>query len=85
MDVTPKMRLIANANILWFDSIKPLQQFVFQKSIDQHIGEDLSLGLEFRPLLNNNVIVLCGAAVFCPANGFRQLYNRFREARGSLG
>ena len=31
------------------------------------------------------MIVLAGASAFCPANGFRQLYDRFRKERGPLG
>ncbi|HKB04523.1 MAG TPA: hypothetical protein VKD90_20030, partial [Gemmataceae bacterium] len=85
LDITPRLRSINNANFLWFDKTAVLRQFVFQDGIDREIGLDLSSGLEYRPLLNNNVIVLCGAALFCPANGFRQLYNRFREPRGALG
>jgi hypothetical protein len=85
MDITPQLRSINNANFLWFDKTAVLRQFVFQDGIDREIGLDLSTGLECRPLLNNNVIVVLGAAVFCPANGFRQLYNRFREPRGALG
>ena len=39
------------------------------------------------PMSGRNAVdaFLAGAAVFCPANGFRQLYNRFREERGPLG
>ena len=84
-DITPSLRSINNANFLWFDKTNVLRQFLFQDGIDREIGLDLSTGIEYRPLLNNNVIVVAGAAVFCPANGFRQLYNRFREERGPLG
>ena len=51
----------------------------------ESIGLDLSSGIEYRPLLNNNVIILAGASAFCPSNGFRQLYNRFRSDRTTLG
>src|SRR5262249_45997135 len=54
-DVTPKLRLISNANVLWFDDVAVLRQFVFQQNIDRFIGVDLSLGMEYRPLLSNNI------------------------------
>jgi len=83
-DITPKLRSITNANFLLFDKTNVLEQFVFQDKLDRPIGLDLSSGIEYRPLLNNNVIFVMGAAALFPANGFRQLYNRFRESRGTL-
>lgn len=85
LDITPECRSINNANFLWFDKTNVLRQYVFQEGIDREIGLDLSSGIEYRPLLNNNVIILAGAAAFFPANGFRQLYNQFRNERGPLG
>ena len=73
-DVTPKMRLIQNTNFLYFDSTKVLQQFVFQDDISRSIGTDLSLGMEYRPLLNNNVVISAGAAALFPGAGFQDLY-----------
>ena len=32
-DMTPKLRLISNANFLWFDQTEVLEQFVFQSDI----------------------------------------------------
>jgi hypothetical protein len=74
-EVTPKLRLISNANFLWFDSTNVLEQFVFQDKIHRTIGTDLSLGAEYRPYLNNNVIIDGGIAGLIPAQGFRDLYN----------
>jgi hypothetical protein len=85
LDITPSCRSINNANFLWFDKTNVLRQFVFQGGLDREIGLDLSSGIEYRPLLNNNVIILAGAAVFCPSSGFRQLYDQFRHERGPLG
>ena len=72
--MTPKLRMINNANFLWFDKTAALQTFVFQGKLDRDIGVDLSSGIEYRPLLSNNIIVLAGAACLLPSNGFRQLY-----------
>jgi hypothetical protein len=85
LDLTTKLRSVNNVNFLWFDKTNVLEQYVFQNHIDREIGFDLSSGVEYRPLLNNNVIIVAGAAALLPANGFRQLYNRFREERGPLG
>jgi hypothetical protein len=83
-DVTPKLKFITNANFLWFDHTDVLQQFVFQRDIEQHIGTDLSVGLEYRPYLNNNVIVVGGFATLLPGDGFRDLYNGLRDNADAL-
>jgi hypothetical protein len=74
-EVTPELRLINNANFMWFDKTAVLEQFVFQGNLDRQIGVDISTGVEYRPLLNNNVIFLFGVSSLIPANGFKQLYN----------
>jgi hypothetical protein len=76
VDVTPKLKVINNYNLLWFDKTNVLEQFVFQNHIDRFIGGDLSVGLEYRPLLSNNVIVRGGLATLVPGSGFRDLYDR---------
>jgi hypothetical protein len=79
VDVTPKIKVINNYNLLWFDKTAVLQQFLFQGDIDRFIGADLSMGIEYRPLLNNNVIVQFGLATLIPGEGFRDLYNRLNN------
>ena len=74
-DVTPKLRIVNNANYMMFDKTNVLEQFVFQGKIQREIGVDLSSGIEYRPLLTNNVIFLGGVSTLLPANGFKQLYN----------
>jgi hypothetical protein len=74
-DLTPKLKMINNYNFLWFDETPVLEQFVFQGKVHHAIGADLSMGLEYRPLLNNNVIVTMGVSTLIPAQGFKDLYN----------
>ncbi|HEY2759253.1 MAG TPA: hypothetical protein VGI75_00880, partial [Pirellulales bacterium] len=59
-DVTPKLRLISNVNFLWFCQPQVLEALLFQQDIDRFIGTDLSLGFEYRPHLNNNIIIVGG-------------------------
>lgn len=73
-ELTPKTRLVTNANYLQFDSVRVLQAFTFQNQIRRDIGVDLSAGLEYRPLLNDNVILTGGYACLIPGGGFRDLY-----------
>ena len=85
VEITPKLRSVNNANVLWFDAINPLQQFVYQGDLNRFIGVDLSTGLEYRPLLSNNVIFRGGLAALVPGQGFRELFDRKdRENPGLL-
>ena len=77
-DLTPKLKLISNVNFLWFQETEVLQQFTFQDHIDTEIGTDLSLGLEWRPLLNNNILIIGGVSGLLPGPGFEDLYNPLR-------
>jgi hypothetical protein len=76
LDLTPKARMFNNFNLLWFDKTNVLEQFLAKPHIDRFVGGDLSTGVEYRPLLNNNVIVTLGAAVLIPGQGFKELYDR---------
>ncbi|MBC7854228.1 MAG: hypothetical protein IAF94_12405 [Pirellulaceae bacterium] len=73
-EITPKFRTIANVNLLWFDQTEALEQFVFQGDITNFIGGDLSLGAEYRPRLNNNIIIVGGISALVPGAGFQDLF-----------
>jgi hypothetical protein len=83
-DVTPRLRSINNANVLFFDKTSSLETFTFQGHIDRFIGVDLSSGVEYRPRLNNNAIFMGGLATLIPGSGFKQLYNRKNSGVPSL-
>jgi hypothetical protein len=74
-EVTQRLRLIGNVNFLWFNQTEVLRTFVFQDRIATNIGADLSLGFEYRPRLNNNILFIGGASCLIPGEGFRDLYN----------
>jgi hypothetical protein len=84
VDITPRLRLITNANFLWFEDTAVLRTFVFQDKIDQHIGTDLSAGFEYRPLLSNNAIFNIGVATLIPGQGFHDLFDNIRDSRAPL-
>ena len=75
-EITPKVKIITNVNYLWFDSTNVLEQFTFQDRIDPDIGLDSSIGMEYRPLLNDNVIMLFGFSNLIPGSGFVDLFGR---------
>ena len=76
-DVAPRLKLITNANFLWFDNTNVLARFLFDGRIDRFIGYDLAAGLDYRPLLNENVSFIVGASVLIPGQGFMDIYNNF--------
>ena len=86
-EVTPKLRALLNGSYLRFITTQPLQHFLQQPNIGQNIGFDFSLGLVYRPLLSNNIILTGGVAAFVPGNGFRDaltsetLFQGFLNAR----
>lgn len=73
-EVTPKLKVITNASYLQFADTKTLQVLLHDDKIGRDIGFDLSVGIQYRPLLTNNVIFTFGAAALIPANGFRDIY-----------
>lgn len=75
MDLTPKLKMVHNVNLLWFESTKVLEPYVFQGRLQRFIGTDLSVGFEYRPLLHNNVIVTAGVSGLVPGAGFKGIYN----------
>jgi hypothetical protein len=83
-DLTPKLRLVNNCNLLGFDSTNVLQQFLFQNKIHRFIGTDLSMGVEYRPLLSNNIIFNGGISALVPGQGFHDIYDPIAGRVGTL-
>ncbi len=84
VDLTPKIKWINNYNLLWFDKTAVLETYLFQGNIDRFIGADLSSGIEYRPLLNNNVVFEFGIATLIPGKGFKDLYDQFNHPVNAL-
>jgi hypothetical protein len=74
VDLTPKMKTFFQANYIRFQHTQPLQQILFQDRIRNEVGWDLSLGLRWRPLLTDNIIVNMGGAVLVGGDGFKDIY-----------
>jgi hypothetical protein len=76
-ELTPKCKLITNANVLFFDSTNVLEHFLFAGRLDNFIGTDVSMGIEYRPLLSENLNFMLGLSGLVAGQGFRDLYNNF--------
>lgn len=73
-DLTPKLKAFANFNYLRFERTEALEQLLFQAPIRHSIGQDLGLGVEYRPPLSENIVLTGGASALQPGNGFRDIY-----------
>lgn len=74
-ELTPKLRTSVNANALWFAQTEALELFLNQNDIDQYIGSEVNLAVQYRPLLNNNVILTVGGSLFFPGQGFKDTFD----------
>jgi hypothetical protein len=72
-EITTKMRATFNVNYLRFHHTETMQRLLFQGEIDRAIGFDYSAGLQYRPALNDNVLLTGGVSVFQPGRGFKQI------------
>ncbi len=72
-ELTPKLKAILNFNYLWFAATEPLQYVLHQPKVRSTIGTDYSVGLIYRPLLNQNIVLSGGLAYFIPGGGFKDI------------
>jgi len=73
-DLTPKLRSFLNANYILLAQTAPIETALLTSSQSNEIGEDLSLGFQYRPFLTDNIIVSAGFGVLIPGSGYRDIY-----------
>ncbi|GGZ14043.1 hypothetical protein [Novosphingobium colocasiae] len=74
-DLTPQLRISANANHLWFENTTTLQTLRNEGSIPRNIGWDLSSAAIWRPNANQNIVLRLSGAALLPGAGFRDLFD----------
>lgn len=74
IDVTPKVRGFLNANYIRFMETDPIKTALLTDKVDREVGWDLSLGIQYRPLLTDNIIVSAGFGTLLPGAGYRDIY-----------
>jgi hypothetical protein len=72
-DLTPKIRLSGNVNLLGFARTEPLEAILSRSSIHHAIGIEAGTGARWRPYLTNNVAINAGFSVLRGGAGFRDL------------
>ena len=76
LDVTPKLKTFLNLNYIRFAETDPLRTALLTDKINRELGLDLSLGLQYRPFLTDNVILSAGWGVLLPGRGYKDIYRR---------
>jgi hypothetical protein len=71
--LTPKLKTVTNLSYLRFARADVLRQLTGDFAIDNRIGTDLSVGLKFRPLLNENLNYVVGVSALFPQGGYARL------------
>lgn len=74
-DLTPKLKAVLNLNYLHFHHTEPLELLLFQPGIRKGIGFDYGIGVSYRPLLNENIILVAGYSSLIPGPGLRDIYS----------
>jgi hypothetical protein len=74
MDLAPEWRLIGNMNWLSFGDTSSLQVLRNQARISRDIGLDMSLAVQYRPFMSQNLIFNFSMAWLQPGDGYRQLF-----------
>ena len=80
-DLTPTLRVSANANHLWFANTTVLQTLRNEGSIPRDIGWDLSAAAVWRPKANQNLVFRLSGAMLAPGAGFRDLFDNLNGHR----
>ncbi|MCX6938846.1 MAG: hypothetical protein NTU80_13330 [Verrucomicrobia bacterium] len=74
IEVTPKVRAFVNANHISLARTEAIQTALLTNQVHSDFGLDFSLGLQWRPLLTDNIILSAGYALFLPGRGFDDIY-----------
>jgi len=74
IEITPKLKGFANFNFLRFMRTEPIEYILFQSPIHHTIGDDLGIGVQYRPPLSENLVLTGGASMLQPGQGFRDIY-----------
>lgn len=76
LDLTPTLRVSANANHLWFANTAVLAVLRNEGSIPRSIGMDYSVSAIWRPRMTQNIVVRGSAAMLAAGRGFRDLFTQ---------
>jgi hypothetical protein len=73
--ITPKLRSSININYARFNRTEVLEAVLFQSRVRHGIGVDSGLGLQYRPLLSENIVITVGIGTLLPGGGFNDIFD----------
>src|SRR5204862_6804894 len=73
-DITPKLKAFLNANYNCAATTDVTKQVLYTNHANNDIGLDCSLGLQWRPLLTENIILSAGFGVLVPGEGYKDIF-----------
>jgi hypothetical protein len=76
VELTPKLRGFANVSYLRFVHTDSLRALLFQDPIHPAIGFDYGVGVQYRPPLSDNIVVVAGIAALALGRGMQDIYTR---------
>jgi hypothetical protein len=74
MALTPKTIFEANYAYVRFNHTEPLRAAAGGRNVSNEVGHEFNAGVTWRPLLNEQVIVFAGGAVFLPGQGIKDTF-----------
>ena len=80
-DLTPQIRVVGNVSSLRFVNTSVLGVLRNQSPPSKNLGVDVSLGIQYRPFMSQNIVFNASAAALLPGNGLKQLYDE--DKRGA--
>lgn len=80
-DLSPEVRVSANANHLWFEDTTVLETLRVEGSIPQDIGYDLSIAAIWRPNTTQNLVFRLSGAALVAGDGYQDLFDNLDSDR----
>ena len=84
-EITPKLRALTNVSYIQFDDSQVLKQLLHDNKLGTTLGIDYSIGIQYRPFLNNQWIFNAGFAAFQPLGGYKDLFESDMQYSVFLG
>ena len=76
VELTPKLRGFANVSYSRFVDTSSLELLLFQGDIPSSIGIDYGGGVQYRPPLSDNIVLVGGIAAMKLGKGLKDIYTR---------
>ncbi len=74
MDLMPTLKLFLNANYIRMADTASVNFALHTNNVTPEVGWDLSAGVQYRPLLTNNIIISAGLGALIPGDGYKAIY-----------